>query len=288
MEMRLGAAGISSKSENAQGVILPRMQGEESREIEAVTPSLRGRKKRVQPFAELSGLGRRLRRRVWVRAVQRLQPVAGAIGGLLMDGPGSVTRWIDDLRAGAPGAARPLWERYFGPMVALARARLRRARSARGGGIEDEEDAALSAFDSFCGGVAQGGFPLLNDRDDLWRLLIVITERKAADQIHRHRRLKRGGGRLVDEATLVAGAGTGRAGFDGLAGPAPEPEFAVAMAEECRRLLDALGDATLCEVAVLKLEGYTSEEIAARLGCAPRTVANKLKLIRLRWTRMGA
>jgi DNA-directed RNA polymerase specialized sigma24 family protein len=210
------------------------------------------------------------------------------IGVSLMDDPGSVTRWIDDLRTGAPGAAGPLWERYFGPMVTLARARLWRARRAKGGGIEDEEDAALSAFDSFCGGVAQGGFPLLNDREDLWRLLIVITERKAADQIQRHRRLKRGGGRLVDEATLISGAGPGLAGFDGLAGPAPEPEFAVAMAEECRRLLDDLGDATLRQVALLKLEGYTSEEIAARLGCALRTVANKLKLIRLRWDRTGA
>jgi DNA-directed RNA polymerase specialized sigma24 family protein len=204
-----------------------------------------------------------------------------------MDEPGSITRWIDDLRAGAPGAAQPLWERYFGPMVALARARLRRVRWASGG-IQDEEDAALSAFDSFCGGMAQGGFPLLNDRDDLWRLLIVITERKAADQLQRQRRLKRGGGRVVDEAALASGTGTGVAGFDSLAGPAPEPEFAVAMAEQCQRLLDNLGDETLRQVALLKLESYTTEEIAARLGCAPRTVANKLKLIRLRWERKRA
>jgi DNA-directed RNA polymerase specialized sigma24 family protein len=212
------------------------------------------------------------------------------IGNLPMDEPGSITHWIDDLRGGAPEAARPLWERYFAPMVELAQARLHRARRASGRGMEDEEDAALSAFDSFCGGVAQGGFPLLNDRDDLWRLLIVITGRKAADQLQRQRRQKRGGGRLVDEATLAADTGTGTvlAGFDALAGPAPEPEFAVAMAEQCHRLLDGLGDATLRQVALLKLENYTTEEIAARLGCAPRTVANKLKLIRLRWERKGA
>jgi DNA-directed RNA polymerase specialized sigma24 family protein len=198
-----------------------------------------------------------------------------------MDEPGSITSWIDDMRAGKPDAAQPLWERYFGPMVALARARLR----AGGGGIEDEEDAALSAFDSFCGRVAQGGFPLLGDRDDLWRLLIVITERKAADLLLRHRRLKRGGGRLVDEATLESGIGM--AGFDSLASPAPDPEFTAAMADQCRRLLDALGDVTLRQVALLKLESYTNEEIAFRLGCAQRTVANKLKLIRLRWERQG-
>jgi DNA-directed RNA polymerase specialized sigma24 family protein len=215
---------------------------------------------------------------------------SAGIGGVPMDEPRSITRWIADLRAGKPDAARPLWERYFRPMVAVARARLRAARRASGGGIEDEEDAALSAFDSFCGGVALGGFPLLGDRDDLWRLLIVITERKAADQLQRQRRLKRGGGRVVDEATLAGGAGTGTvlAGFDALAGPAPEPEFAVAMAEQCHRLIDGLGDETLRRVALLKLESYTTDEIAARLGCAPRTVANKLKLIRLRWERKGA
>jgi DNA-directed RNA polymerase specialized sigma24 family protein len=170
-------------------------------------------------------------------------------------------------------------------MVELARARLRRAQRAVCA-IEDEEDAALSAFDSFCSGVVQGGFPLLGDREDLWRLLIVITERKAADQLQRHRRLKRGGGRLVDEAMLTAG--TGLTGLDGLAGPAPEPDFAVAMADQCCRLLDALGDEALRQVALLKLENYTNEEIAVRLGCALRTVANKLKLIRLRWERQGA
>jgi DNA-directed RNA polymerase specialized sigma24 family protein len=202
-----------------------------------------------------------------------------------MDEPGSITRWIGDLRAGVPDAAQPLLERYYGPMVELARARLRAVRRT-GGGIEDEEDAALSAFDSFCGGVAQGGFPLLVDRDDLWRLLIVITQRKAADQRQRCRRLKRGGGRLVDEAALTSSSGL--AGFDGLAGQAPDPEFAVAMADQCRHLLDSLGDETLRRVALLKLENYTNQEIAVRLGCASRTVANKLKLIRLRWERKGA
>ena len=40
----------------------------------------------------------------------------------------------------------------------------------------------------------------------------------------------------------------------------------------------------LCRtVAFRRLEGYTSEEIARELGCAVRTVANKLKIIRLKW-----
>jgi hypothetical protein len=65
---------------------------------------------------------------------------------------GSVTRWIGDLKAGGDSAAQHLWARYFHRLVDLARSRLRSTPLA--GAIEDEEDAALSAFDSFCRGVA--------------------------------------------------------------------------------------------------------------------------------------
>src|SRR5262245_31843286 len=107
---------------------------------------------------------------------------------------GSATRWIGDLKAGGDSAAQHLWERYFHRLVHLARARLRAAR--RAGAIADEEDAALSAFDSFCRGATAGRFPQLADRNGLWRLLVVITLRKVMDQAVRQSARKRGGGRL--------------------------------------------------------------------------------------------
>ena len=55
------------------------------------------------------------------------------------------------------------------------------------------------------------------------------------------------------------------------------------MAEECRRLLELLGDATLRSVAVWKMEGYTNAEIADKLGCVAVTVERKLQLIRSLW-----
>ncbi len=72
-------------------------------------------------------------------------------------------------------------------------------------------------------------------------------------------------------------------GLEQLVGEEPTPEFAVLVAEEYHNRLEALEDETLRQIAIWKLEGYTNEEIAARLGCALRTVANKLKLIRLKW-----
>jgi DNA-directed RNA polymerase specialized sigma24 family protein len=197
----------------------------------------------------------------------------------------SITEWLGNLREGDQAAAQPLWERYFSKLVTVARTKLRRMR--RTTADEDEEDAALSAFNSFCAGAARGKFPQLADRDDLWRLLVVITARKAMAQANRHGRQKRGGGRVVEEAVLF-GHGLGDAdgsiaGLERIAADGPTPEFAAMMAEECKRLLDALDDESLKQVAVSRMEGYNNDEIADQLGCARRTVARRLDLIRKTW-----
>ena len=56
------------------------------------------------------------------------------------------------------------------------------------------------------------------------------------------------------------------------------------VAEETRRLLGRLGDDQLRQIALDRMEGYTTEEIADRLGCARRTVARRLDLIRQTWS----
>ena len=182
---------------------------------------------------------------------------------------GSVTHWIQQLRAGDQAAAQPLWERYFRQLVGLARQRLRGAprRAA------DEEDAALSAFDSVCRGLERQRFPQLVDRDDLWRLLVVLTARKALALIRHEGRQKRGGGKA-------------QAGADALAqvlGPEPSPAFAAQVAEECGRLLDRLGDAELRSIARGKMKDYTTEQLAAKLDCMPRPVERMLRVIRGLW-----
>ncbi len=197
--------------------------------------------------------------------------------------PGSVSRWLGDLKAGDAAAVQPLWERYFAQLVRLARAKLRNARQV--GGAVDEEDAALSAFHSFCAGVAQGRFPQLADRDDLWRLLVVITARKAGAQVQREGRQKRGGGRVRAAADMEMAEGDGAPlGVLGLVlATGPTPAFAAAAAEEFRRLLATLDDDDLRRIALDRMEGYTNDEIAERLGCARRTVARRLDLIKRLW-----
>ena len=181
----------------------------------------------------------------------------------------SVTRWIDQLQAGDLAAAQPLWERYFQLLVDLAR---RKLLSAKAHGA-DEEDVALSAFDSFCRGVKRGRFPDLQDRDNLWKLLVVLTARKACRLIRDERRLKRGGAQPVGADEELAQ----------VLGQEPSPEFAAECAETCQHLLDRLGDDELRTIALNKMEGYTTKEIAGRLNRAPRSIERKLRLIRGLW-----
>jgi DNA-directed RNA polymerase specialized sigma24 family protein len=190
---------------------------------------------------------------------------------------GSVTRWLDQLQGGDVEAARKLWERYFLRLVGLARKRLQGAprRAA------DEEDVALSAFESFCRHAAAGRYPDLTDRECLWRLLMVITTRKAAEMARHEGRLKRGGGASrVDEAKddqLL----------DQALSREPSPEFAAQVAEGYERLLHALNDDELEAIAVGRMEGYTVSEIAARHALAPRSIKRKLHVIRTIWEGEG-
>jgi DNA-directed RNA polymerase specialized sigma24 family protein len=199
------------------------------------------------------------------------------------DDQGSVTGWIGDLKEGKGNSAALLWQRYFAELVRLARSRLGAAPRA----ASDEEDVALSAFHSLCKGAAQGRFDQLDDRDDLWRLLSTITARKAFTQARDQGRQKRGGGRVLDEGAL-AGPDGSAFGLDLVAGATPTPEVAALMGEECRRLLDALGDETIRRIALMRMEGYSGEEIAERLQCNRRTVSRKLDLIRRKWAKEAA
>ena len=195
-----------------------------------------------------------------------------------MTSDGSVTVWIGDLKAGDHAAAQRLWERYFRKMVQLARARLQAFRRR----AHDEEDVALSAFYSFVRGAGSGRFQQLRDRDNLWPLLVVITVRKAIDVRKHATRAKRGGGKVRGEsAWLNAADGSDHdGGINLVIGDEPTPAFVAELAEEAQRLLNALGSEELRKVAVWKMEGYSTAEIAAKLGRVERAVERRLKIIR--------
>ncbi len=194
----------------------------------------------------------------------------------------SITRWIGELQGGGDlnEAARKLWERYFRDLVRLARARFRDAPR----GPADEEDAALTAFEIFCRGAASR-FRHLAGRDELWRLLVTLTVREVAALLRRERRLKRGGGRGAGETLQGEPDFEIDEALNQVTDDDPSPELAAMAAEDNRRLFGALDDETLRVVSLLKLEGFTNEQIATSLDCGLRSVERKLDLIRRAWRR---
>ena len=121
----------------------------------------------------------------------------------------------------------------------------------------------------------------MEDRDDLWQLLYVLTVRKAISLSKREHAKRRGGGAVSYLSDLRATE------LERAVGAEPTPELASQVAEECRRLLDALGDETLRRIAIWKMEGYTNKEVAEELGVVEQTVERKLRRIREVWTERG-
>src|SRR5262245_50202137 len=190
----------------------------------------------------------------------------------------SIASWLLGARAGDDAAAQEIWQRYFVRLVELARQKLpvhvKRAF--------DEEDVAHSALRCFLHAVAQDRYPQLVDRHGLWNLLVVITARKARAYVRRQHRAKRGGGQVLGETAFLGPDGDA-VGIDQVLGSEPTPEFAAQVAEECQRLLEKLDDRALRTIAILKMEGHTVDEIAAKLGSAKRTIERRLHIIRKTW-----
>ncbi len=193
----------------------------------------------------------------------------------------SVTAWISDLKQGDSDAARQLWDRYFDRLTRLASRRLGNA-SRR---IADEEDVAIDVFQSLCNGAEQGRFTQLGNREDLWKLLVAISGMKAVDQIRRETAQKRGSGDVRGHSIIDSPGETGLgAGFDRFLDAEPTPEFLVTLDEEKKRLFSLLADDSQREVARLRLEGFSNNEIADQLGIALRSVERKIKVVRETWT----
>jgi DNA-directed RNA polymerase specialized sigma24 family protein len=193
-----------------------------------------------------------------------------------------ISRWISRLQEGDQRAAEVIWGEYFEKIVRLARRRLgsvpRRA--------SDEEDVALSAMNSLFRGAQAGRFPRLEDRDDLWKILVTITARKAVKQQRRHFAEKRGGGQVRGESVLNHRSDESNrvGGIDQVLGREPTPELAEMLAEACQQLVDQLDDDLLKQIATMKLEGFNCAEIATQLRCSKRTIERKLERVREKWS----
>lgn len=184
----------------------------------------------------------------------------------------SVTVWFDRLRDGDPDAAAALWDRFFGRLVAFARGQL----GDRHRRVADEEDIAAEVMAGLCEAADRGALPAIDNRDDLWRMLLCWTRRGVIDHVRHQTRAKRGGGD-------VRGDSIADGGLDRFADDWPAADTLAEMDERLADLLGRLPSETLRTIAVRRLHGWSTREIAEQLDLSPRTIERKLAIVRAHW-----
>lgn len=190
-----------------------------------------------------------------------------------MSTSGSVSEWIEELKTGDSSAAANLWNRYHERLLTFARYRIH--TDARR--VTDEEDLVATAFGSFFCRAASGQFPELAGRRELWALLVTITDRKAVNTVRQHMADKRGGGRVRSESTF-----DGEDGVQGVLAGAGNLQLLPDVAASLSELMDSLDD-DMREVVMLRIDGYTNDEIGQRLNRSVATIERRLRLLRDQW-----
>ena len=142
-----------------------------------------------------------------------------------LESPGSVTHWLSLLRAGDPQAPEALWDRYFAQVLRLAHQQLLGLRDRS----HDAEDVALSTLNALCQAAQHGRLANVQDRHDLWRLLVTCTLNRARNLRSHENRLKR-------RAELVAETGPRpEAGLGNVPSTEPTPEEAALLQQSRAR-----------------------------------------------------
>ena len=197
----------------------------------------------------------------------------------------SITRMIGKLRSEQrrdfDDAAAAIWTRYFSDLLHLARRNLSPGVRQRA----DEDDLLQSVYNSFCLRQRGGQFEL-QDRGDLWSLLVQITRNKARNLASHHGRRRRNYRREI-KPSEPSDSGSGEFDLLGTAATNQSPDDRLVF-EEGLEQIKAL-DESLQKLALWKLAGYSNEEIASEkmMNCALRTVERKLKRIRDIWGVQG-
>jgi len=181
--------------------------------------------------------------------------------------------WVRRLAEGDPEVANEFWGRYGARLQGLAARYLSTGLRRR----EGPEDVVQSVCRTFFRRVQIGKFELA-DSESLWRLLCAITVTKVRQKARFHRREKRG---LHRERHFEPAADDSRSPELPLQDAEPTPAEAAEFADELQQLLGAL-DQEEQRLVELRLEQYTYQEIAEKLGCSQRTVRRILKRVQAR------
>lgn len=175
---------------------------------------------------------------------------------------------VDRYRAGSDTAAAALFDKYCERLLQMARRRI----GARLNSRLDPEDVLQSAFRTFFVRVKNDEFTFQNE-DDLFKLLVRITVHKTLRQIAFHRAAKRN----PNQET-----GNSDSAYEQLmqvTGSDPTPEAEVALIEHFEGLMSQLSPFDR-QVLELRMQNYSSSEIAEKLGSYERKIRRSLEHVR--------
>ncbi len=184
--------------------------------------------------------------------------------------PGSVTQCLSQIRKGDDEAVTDLWARFEALVRQVARKRLGKTTQA----VADEEDVVVTVFATFVRRIKGGELSSIVRRNEIWRMLITIANRKASNQIRDLNRQKRRGPANHDPADMVA--------LDQVADNYAQPDWFTSAADALEHFLDHL-DEEQQQIVVARLEGRDASEIAAMVNRSVPTVFRRLRLIQTIW-----
>lgn len=190
--------------------------------------------------------------------------------------PRSITILFQQLRDGDPDSANRLWERFFERLVSFARSQMQHANRR----VSDEEDIACGVMTALCCSADLQQLPKIDNREDLWHLLLAWTRHDIVDHLRKENRLKRGGGRVRGDSVFAASP----EGSADVIDSSPAPDVVAEMQEQYERLLERLPDDLLRSLAVDKMRGATNAQLAEKHHVSTRTIERKLELIRKFWS----
>jgi len=185
-----------------------------------------------------------------------------------MSEPRSVEAFVNSLRQGDPETARQVFDSYVDRLVALARKRISQRLASR----IDAEDIVQSVFRTFFHRAQQGQFTI-NAEDDVCKMLARITVHKTFRQIAHHQAGKRDAGREVgrseDDQEMVVN----------LMSREPSPQEAAALLDQLEHFLAQLRPEDR-QILELRMQGYSTLEIAQQLNITDRKIRRLMERIR--------
>jgi RNA polymerase sigma-70 factor (ECF subfamily) len=172
------------------------------------------------------------------------------------------------LKAGRDEAATRVFNRFASRLIALARTQLSPQIRQK----VDPEDVLQSVFRSFFRRNAEGQFGDFESWDNLWAMLVVLTQRKCGRRVDYFHAACRD---IQREVPGTAPSVASQADLDPRA-EEPSPSEAAMLTETVERLMNNL-EGRHREILALSLQGYPPAEISAQLGCTERTVYRVLE-----------